>query len=61
MWDIKLKTINTNRQQYASPQREGDEVVEDNGGQIYGDGRRFDCEWWVQNVIYRSHTIDMYS
>lgn len=37
----------------------GGEVVEENGGQIDGDGRGFDCGWSTCNAIDRVHVIDI--
>ena len=63
MWDIKLKATNeqirkTNthryRQQYGGYQKEqGMGVVKGKGGQIHGDGRRFDFGCWAHDAIYR--------
>ena len=55
MWDIKLEATTeqqgikppNSQTQYSGYQREGQEVVKGNGGQIHGD-RRFDFEWWAQ-------------
>ena len=71
MWDIKLKATNehkikeTNthrhRQEYGGDQREGGwGTVKGKGGQIYGDGRRFDFGWWAHSVIHRSCIIEPY-
>ena len=50
MWAINLKVtteqtkIHRHRQQYGGYQSEG-AVVKSKGGQIYGDGRRFNFGW----------------
>ena len=36
------------------------EVVKGKGGQVYGDGRRFDFGWWAHNAIYRSCITEVY-
>ena len=43
----KQTRTHRHRPQYSGYQREGQEVVKGNGGQIHGD-RRFDFEWWAQ-------------
>ena len=56
MWDIKQKATNDkqgkqtkahrHRQQYGGYQRERElGVLKGRGGQVYGDGRRFDFGW----------------
>jgi len=37
----------------------GGEVVKENGGQIYGDGRGFDFGWSTCNAIDRLLVIDI--
>ena len=61
MQDIKLKVTHRHREQYGGYRRGGGGgAVKDNGGQIYGDGRRSDFGWWAHNAIYRSCIIEMY-
>ena len=62
---VKLKAINeqikTNKQKLTDTHNsvvvtrgKGSQgVVKVKGGQIYGDGRRFDFGWQTHNVIYR--------
>ena len=66
MWEIKRKATNeqtrkrneqkltdTNNSLAVKRQVGCGRTVNGEGGQIYGDGRRFGFRWWAHNAIYR--------
>ena len=66
MWEIKRKATNkqtrkrneqkltdTNNSLVVKRQVGCGRTVNGEGGQIYGDGRRFGFRWWAHNAIYR--------